>query len=76
VKEQSLLLQLNEPKSEKLLKDYILEHYYGYLNVFTEKEAINLPLHWPWNYTVKLTPNALPLIAYRAFPLSYRKEEF
>jgi hypothetical protein len=45
VNELSPLLQLNEPNSEKLLKDYIPERYHGYLDVFTEKEAISLPPH-------------------------------
>jgi hypothetical protein len=47
ITELSLLLQLDEPDLEKSLKDYVPEHYYGYLDVFIEKEAILLPLHWP-----------------------------
>jgi hypothetical protein len=43
----SPVLGLDEPKPEESLKNYIPERYYGYLDVFTEKEAILLPLHQP-----------------------------
>jgi hypothetical protein len=38
-------LVLNLPKPEKTIKDYIPPYYHGYLNVFMEKEAIDLPQH-------------------------------
>jgi hypothetical protein len=41
----SPVLQLNEPEPEKSLKNYVPECYHGYLDVFTEKEAIPLPPH-------------------------------
>jgi hypothetical protein len=45
VNELSPPLQLDEPDPKKLLKDYVPEHYHGYLDVFTEKEAIPLLPH-------------------------------
>ena len=45
VNELSLLLRLDEPDPEKSLKDYVLERYHEYLDVFTEKEAIPLLPH-------------------------------
>ena len=45
INELSLLLQLDEPDPKKSLKDYVLERYHRYLDVFTEKEAIPLPPH-------------------------------
>jgi hypothetical protein len=47
VNELGLLLGLDKPDPEKSLKDYVPEQYHGYLDVFTEKEAIPLPLHRP-----------------------------
>jgi hypothetical protein len=41
----SLDPQLNEHEPEELLKNYVPEHHHGYLDVFTEKEAILLPPH-------------------------------
>jgi hypothetical protein len=38
-------LVLDPPKPEKELKDYIPERYHEFLDVFTEKEAIDLPPH-------------------------------
>jgi hypothetical protein len=38
-------LILNLLKPEKTIKDYIPPYYHGYLDVFMEKEAIDLPLH-------------------------------
>ena len=43
----SLRLWLDEPEPKELLKDYVPECYHGYLDVFTEKEAIPLPPHQP-----------------------------
>jgi hypothetical protein len=45
VNELSPLLRLDEPDPEKSLKDYVPEHYHGYLDIFMEKEAIPLPPH-------------------------------
>jgi hypothetical protein len=39
--------ELDEPEPEESLKNYVLEHYHSYLDVFTEKEAIPLPPHRP-----------------------------
>jgi hypothetical protein len=58
------------------LKDYVLEHYHGYLDVFTEKEAIPLPPHQPWDHVVTLIPDVPPLISCRVYPLSRGEEEF
>jgi hypothetical protein len=76
VNKLSPLLQLDEPDPKKSLKDYVLECYHGYLNVFTEKEAISLLPHRPWDHIVTLTPDAPPSISYRVYPLSCREEEF
>jgi len=76
INELSLLLRLNEPEPEKSLKDYVSERYHGYLDVFTEKEAIPLPLHRPWDHVVTLTPDVPPLISCRVYPLSQGEEEF
>jgi hypothetical protein len=46
------------------------------LDVFTEKEAIPLPLHRPWDHVVTLTPDAPPSISCRVYPLSHGEEEF
>ena len=43
--ELSLVLWLDKPKPKELLKNYVPEHYHGYLDVFTEKEAIPLLPH-------------------------------
>ena len=76
VNELSPLLWLDEPDPEKSLKDYIPECYHGYLNVFTEKEAIPLPPHQPLDHVVTLTPDAPPSISCRVYPLSRKEEEF
>jgi len=56
----SPVLWLDEPKPEESLKNYVLERYHGYLDVFTKKEAIPLPLHRPWDHIVTLISNASP----------------
>jgi hypothetical protein len=76
VNELSPLLQLDKPDPEKSLKDYIPEHYHEYLDIFIEKEAIPLLLHWPWDHVVTLTPDAPPSISCRVYPLSCGEEEF
>jgi hypothetical protein len=72
----SPVLRLDEPEPEELLRNYVPEHYHGYLDVFTEKEAIPLPPHWPWDHVVTLIPDAPPSISCRVYPLSRREEEF
>jgi hypothetical protein len=74
--ELSPVLWLDEPEPEKLLKDYVPECYHGYLDVFTEKEAIPLPLHRPWDHVVTLVPDAPPSISCKVYPLSRGEEEF
>jgi hypothetical protein len=59
-----------------LLKDYVLECYHGYLDIFTEKEAIPLLPHQPWDHVITLTPDVPPLISCRVYPLSRGEEEF
>jgi hypothetical protein len=76
VNELSPLLWLDEPDPEKLLKDYVPEHYHGYLDVFMEKEAIPLLPHQSWDHVVTLTPDVPPSISCRVYPLSHREEEF
>jgi hypothetical protein len=75
-KEPNPLLMLDKPEPEKSLKDMILERYHEYLDVFSEKEAIPLPSHHPWDNVVKLIPDALPSISCRVYPLSHAEEEF
>jgi hypothetical protein len=74
--ELSPVLWLDEPEPEESLKNYVPERYYGYLDVFTEKEAIPLLPHWPWDHVVTLIPDAPPSISCRVYPLSRREEEF
>ena len=45
INELSPLLQLDKLDPKKSLKDYVSERYYGYLDIFMEKEAIPLPPH-------------------------------
>jgi len=72
----SLVLWLDEPEPEELLKNYVPEHYHGYLDMFTEKEAIPLPPHQLWDHVVTLIPNTPPSIFCRVYPLSCGEEEF
>jgi hypothetical protein len=44
--------------------------------VFTEKEAIPLPPHRPWDHVVTLIPDAPPSISCKVYPLSRGEEEF
>ena len=69
-------LVLDPPKPEKELKDYIPEWYHEFLDVFTEKEAIDLPPHRPFDHEVKLVSNAPPSASCRVYPLSKAEEEF
>jgi hypothetical protein len=75
-KELNPPLMLDKPEPEKSLKDMIPERYHQYLDVFSEKEAIPLPPHHPWDHVVKLVPNAPPSISCRVYPLSHAEEEF
>jgi hypothetical protein len=43
--ELSPVLRLDKPELEESLRNYVPECYHGYLDVFTEKEAIPLPPH-------------------------------
>ena len=72
----SPVLQLDKPEPEKSLKNYVPERYHGYLDVFTEKEAIPLPPHRPWDHVVTLVPDAPPSISCKVYPLSRGEEEF
>jgi hypothetical protein len=76
VNKLSPLLRLDEPDPEKSLKDYVPERYHEYLDIFTEKEAIPLPPHRPWDHVVTLTSDAPPSISCRVYPLSRGEEEF
>ena len=67
VNELSPLLQLDKPDTEKSLKDYVPERYHGYLDIFTEKEALPLPPHQPWDHVVTLTPDVPPSISCRVY---------
>ena len=75
-KQQNPKLHLDEPEHEKHLEDIISQWCHKYLDIFTEKEAIDLPPHWPWDHHVNLTPDAPPSISCCTYPLSHAKEEF
>ncbi len=75
-KQQSPMLHLDKPEPEKHLEDIILQWCHEYLDVFTEKEAIDLPPHQPWDHHVNLTPDAPPSISCHTYPLSCTEEEF
>jgi hypothetical protein len=72
----SPVLRLDEPEPEKSLENYVPERYHGYLDVFTEKEAIPLPPHRPWDHVVTLIPDTPPSISCKVYPLSCGEEEF
>ncbi len=75
-KQQSPKLHLDKPKLEKCLEDIVPQWCHEYLDVFTEKEVIDLPPHWPWDHHINLVPDAPPLIFCHTYPLSHAKEEF
>jgi len=75
-KEQSPKLHLDKPEPVKSLKEIIPQWCHEYLDICTEKEAIDLLPHRPWDHHVNLTPDALPLISCRTYPLSRAKKEF
>jgi len=35
-----------EPNPEEETKKQVLSHYHGYINIFSEEKAKQLPLHW------------------------------
>jgi hypothetical protein len=74
--ELSPVLRLNEPETKELLRNYVPECYHSYLDMFTEKEAIPLPPHRPWDHVVTLVPDAPPSISCKVYPLSHGEEEF
>jgi hypothetical protein len=67
---------INLDPPEKSLSKIIPNWCHKYLDVFTEKEAIPLPLHRPWDHHVKLTPDTPPSIFYKVYPLSQLEEEY
>ncbi len=69
-KKQDSKLHLDEPVPVKTLQEIIPQWCHEYLDVFTEKEAIDLPPHRPWDHHVNLTSDALPSISCRTYPLS------
>src|SRR5216683_182883 len=75
IKEQNPKLHLDEPEPEKPLKEIIPQWCHEYLDFFTEKEAIDLPPHRPWDHHVNLTPDAPPSISCCTYPLSRTEEE-
>ncbi len=75
-KQQNPKLHLDEPELVKSLKEIIPQWCYKYLDIFTEKEAIDLPPHQPWDHHVNLTPDAPPSISCHTYPLSCAEEEF
>jgi hypothetical protein len=76
MKQQNPVLRLDKPKPKKCLEDIIPKWCHNYLDVFTEKEAIDLPPHRPWDHHVNLTSDAPPSISCRTYPLSRAEEEF
>jgi hypothetical protein len=73
---QKLELQINLDPPEKSLSEIIPNWCHEYLDVFTEKEAIPLPPHRPWDHHIQLTPDAPPLISCKVYPLSRSEEEY
>jgi hypothetical protein len=63
IKQQNPVLHLDKPIPEKHLKDIIPKWCHDYLDVFTEKEAINLLPHQLWDHHINLTPDAPPSIS-------------
>jgi hypothetical protein len=76
INELSPVLQLDKPEPKESLRNYVPERYHGYLDMFTEKEAIPLPPHRPWDHVVTLVPDAPPSISCKVYPLSCGEEEF
>src|SRR6266851_9148527 len=61
--QQNPKLHLDEPEPVKPLQEIIPQWCHKYLDVFTEKEAIDLLPHRPWDHHVNLTPDAPPSIS-------------
>jgi len=76
MKQQNPKLHLDEPEPVKSLQEIIPQWCHEYLDVFMEKEAIDLPSHQPWDHHIKLTADAPPSISCRTYPLSRAEEEF
>jgi hypothetical protein len=74
--ELSPVLGLDEPEPEESLRNYVPECYHGYLDMFSEKEAITLPPHQLWDHVITLIPDAPPSISCKVYPLSHGEEEF
>ncbi len=75
-KQQSPKLHLDKPEPVKSLEETIPQWCHKYLDIFTEKEAIDLLPHQPWDHHVNLTPDAPPSISCHTYPLSHTEEEF
>ena len=75
-KQQNPKLHLDEPEPVKPLEEIIPQWCHEYLDIFTKKEAIDLPPHQPWDHHVNITPDAPPLISCHTYPLSCAEEEF
>src|SRR5216684_6825932 len=75
-KQQNPKLHLDDPKPVKSLEEIIPQWCHEYLDIFTKKEAIDLPPNRPWDHHVNLTPDAPPSISCCTYPLSHAEEEF
>src|SRR5216683_2104006 len=67
-KQQNPKLHLDNPEPVKSLEEIILQWCHKYLDIFTEKEAIDLPPHQPWGHHVNLTSDAPPSISCCIYP--------
>jgi hypothetical protein len=63
MKQQNPVLHLDEPEPKKHLEDIIPKWCHNYLDVFMEKEAIDLPPHQSWDHHINLTPDTPPFIS-------------
>jgi len=68
-KQQNPKLHLDDPEPVKSLEEIILQWCHKYLDVFTKKEAIDLPPHQPWGHHVNLTSDAPPSISSVSTPV-------
>jgi len=74
--QQSPKLHVDNPELVKSLEEIIPQWCHKYLDIFTEKEAIDLLPHQPWDHHVNLTSDAPPSISCHTYPLSCAEEEF
>ena len=65
-----------EDKPEKSLEELVPTWCHEYIDIFTEKEAIDLPSHRPWDHEVHLVLDAPPSIHCKVYPLSKAENEF